>query len=213
MVTVDQFASAWVKFNELLHKSKNADRIDDFLNRYKLITKVKEDPYWDNYITKDEIRGYIKEMIALFQLTFNERSAMAFESSTSGLNDLKKLQSALNNMEWAYDVYKIDKDQITKDIEKLKERATHRGIKRSHLFEIKNRLKSIYPYLKANGFTPTKKDEFIYDLFCEFEFEDYGKGGNDYIKVEGEISDFEAKQREKVKKIRLDCEKYPKGWL
>ena len=163
----------------------------------------------------------IKNLSLIGFIEKNSKKANSFEKKfkIKQYKNLNKLLSFVKSMDkWKHpeavvNRYKIDKELIRKDIEELEHWTKHQGKKRSHLTEIKNRLKIIYTILENNDFSSTKKDEFVYTLFCEFEFEDYGKGGNDYIKVEGEISDFEAKQREKVKKIRLDCEKYPKGWL
>ena len=202
MVSEDQFFNAFFKFRDCYDNYNNDEtmikRINGFLSGYNLTNN------------KNEIFKQITQIISLFKLTKEERTNLSFESSTPAhfenvktLKNLNKLLSFVKSMDkWKHpeavvNRYKIDKELIRKDIEELEHWTKHQGKKRSHLTEIKNRLKIIYTILENNDFSSTKKDEFVYTLFCEFEFEHYGKG----IYLD--------EQMENIKKIRLDCERDP----
>lgn len=183
---------------ECFERSKG-EKFEDFASGY--FVKYYREP----------IKFCLIDLIPSFSLTPKERSALAFPGSTrtgfDNKKDLKmlfKLKKLLDKHPELIKWWQIDIDGINKDLVLTKRFDSFADFpNRSHLHFIKENLKGLIYCLDEMGFNPKEQEDLIYDLFCEFEFEDYGKGGEDYIKVNGEMSDAEVKQRENIKKIRL----------
>ncbi len=84
------------------------------------------------------------------------------------------------------------------DIERLN---SQRGGKNKLLKEhISKLVLSLHDY----GLNWKQRRDFIYDLFVEFGLDDYGKGGEDEIKIKGESTMSEIDQKELIRKQYID---------
>ena len=222
-ITEKEVEHAWVAFNK---NKSNLDikRLDSFLKKHGCDREA-----WQNsevgkkwiescnrfqddspkLLDEEPIKFWLIDLIPSFYLTPKERGLLSFRLTTSiafvnkkALKALLKLKKLLDEKhKWIEPYVKTNKLNRDLDCRQDRRRTTDKP-HRSHLRHIKERLENVLSILDKMGFNPKEQEDFIYDLFCEFEFEDYGKGGEDYIQVDGEMSDAEAKQRENIKKIR-----------
>jgi hypothetical protein len=68
---------------------------------------------------------------------------------------------------------------------------------------LKNFIEVLIEELRDRGYSPTKCRDLIYDIFVTFEFENYGKGSEDDIKVNGEMSLVEQQQKDRIRKTYI----------
>ena len=199
-LTEQRWENAWEKL-QFSQKKLNLKKVESFIDNYSLGG------------CKKDILNILKELIPLFSLSKKERSVVAMVSSTHAhfankkyLEKLKNLRSLIDEFDSFFKLYGWETSKFENDLSfMIEEMGRKDGIKRSHLHEVKNCLVELYSLLNVAGFKPSEQDGFVYSLFCEFEFDDYGKGTEDYIQVDGEITEIEIMQHENVKKIRLSC--------
>jgi len=70
-------------------------------------------------------------------------------------------------------------------------------------------LRLLYFVLEFKNVRPFGQIDFVYKLFVECGFEDYGKNVNDELIIEGEIPQFELDQKERIRKMKENISKRP----
>ena len=113
----------------------------------------------------------------------------------------------LKNLFWGRVVFKdigTTEEKVDETIEQYKKEFKRvnksRATSKTHL---KNFIEVLIEELRDRGYSPTKCRDLIYDIFVTFEFENYGKGSEDDIKVNGEMSLVEQQQKDRIRKTYI----------
>jgi len=157
---------------------------------------------------REELKEYLTYLRWMFSLTEEERKKefKIFRAATiKACEEYIEALETIRATEMLIGKLNISKNKIDILLEDLRHQLDIASKSRTSTHSaIKPFVELVLIQMFRSGRTHTEAIQILYDLFVRFEYQDYGKGGEDDIRVEGEITKAEEDQKERIRKTFVE---------
>jgi|TARA_B100000315_G_C14318896_1_gene469856 hypothetical protein len=179
-----------------IDNSFDPERMAAFISKYDLGDET------------EEIKLSCLRLVPHFELTPRERTSIADwttkavkSSYREYLDDLQTLKSVSD--EKLVLRFNIDVEALNGEIDKVSHSLKSDKSKRYSPYSvIREYLQDIFASFSNTGLKVSEQIDFVFDLFKKFELDDFGKGIDNYVEVEGKRTRVEDIQRRRIKRLR-----------